>query len=545
MISYETSSEMDCLSPRPSSNTNSPASSVVSVSNFALHKKSLSRCGISISQSLEDAAKYFPNYPSLYAREAIWQLSISDDQCMPENIQANTSINGRKDQILSSSLAFIVPKSFQDCNTFKVIESVDMRAEEFTLRQKHHLLRMSHGPKHQKTLECLLELGHYLVDQGGSASAEETLTSEISKIGGMSIDDPNPIALRLYLVIAQSLILQSKDTIAVCLLRTLLDKACRRSTPSSIQIEIMLSYGNFLHTCGDVVGGESIIKQSIDIGGRFLAPDHSLMLNAFRLLAKSLRLQGNFCEAEKVLRVVAQSPNAVYGKNYRYNLSAFCELGVVLRLQHKYQEAERLLQIVVAKQLHILGVEHKVTIFSQLELGIVRAYRHRDPSMIREAYCQATDIFGRSHWLSTYAGRALASWLSLDGQLNEAEAILDQVLVDCMTVNEVPTTEKCMAERLLGQVHHMQGQLEKAVSRLESAFAWSGQAFGLGHPYVKQIWGDLVVVLREKVMRKSLEIDEVSNPNTDRNAEWETEAPGSTRIICQEPSAEFRSFIEL
>lgn len=371
-------------------------------------------------------------------------------------------------------------------------EPVQEEDEEAYL-QPLRTLQASHGMKHHQTLKCLYTLDWNLMRQGRFALAEKFLGSTMTA-SSINIDDAEPLTLYIYGALARALYFQHKYSRCLDILKRVYERTVQHTYPHEYQFEAMLNYGRFVLNLISLGVGhdqmmlcERLLEECVSLGCRFLPPNNRNLISAQVYLADILRRQGRCEAANNLLSEAASFGIGITDSDDSDNLRIMFHLGLNLQLEHTSKEAEQVLQSVFARQLFILGPEHQDTVESWIELGSVRMAIDGDYTGLQEACSQATKLFPKSHRLSIIARYRLASILSRQGKMDEASAILEDVLLDCEAKEMVGKVGcKFGAQWHFADVCWRQGRHEKAVFMYTQALKFGLQTLGRDHPAIKR-----------------------------------------------------------
>jgi len=303
------------------------------------------------------------------------------------------------------------------------------QAEEESLRHKLHSLDVSHSLKSPEILWAITQICCIVIEQSRHAAADSFLRAEIeSRKITLDLDDSNSFGI--YWCLAENLRLQSKITDACHLCKTIYEKTLVPSISMSAftRANALFYYGVCLRVQGDMATAENLLRECIHYAGKFLQPDETLLLHAFRELSTLLKTQHKYTESEKMLREVAQAYDARFGFNHNDTLGALYSLAITLRLQNKYQEAEDLLQTVLASAIKILGPDSANTVRCEVELALVGAMIHADDTFLRETCTRAAKVLGKNHEISICAIHTLTFFWFRHNRCVEAASILEQTL---------------------------------------------------------------------------------------------------------------------
>lgn len=231
--------------------------------------------------------------------------------------------------------------------------------------------RESFGDGHPKTLESLFALATATHEGGdyaaGKTLLEEWIAAQSSRPAEMSADYADQLEA-LGTLLTYSADPDDLDRAEPLLQRAL---AIRKSIygPTHPQVAISLDdLGTLLARKGDPKTAEQLIRESLEIRRAIYPADHREIAQGLIGLYASLEDLGRLDEAADVLRE-ALSIQLTRGKDHPDAVNMKRMLGRVLTKNGEYEEAESLLRDAVREHAELFGEDHSLTVRARFYLG--------------------------------------------------------------------------------------------------------------------------------------------------------------------------------
>jgi len=323
------------------------------------------------------------------------------------------------------------------------------------------------GPMAVETLETHHDLGVVLVALGRPGEAEEHLrTAYEGRVMELGVED-----------------LEAQDS-ANWLGQVLLQKA-------------------------DPAQAEELFESSLAVRRRTLGEDALPTLSTRERLAAVWRRQGRVEEAERTLREVLAAQRDLCGPNDFDLYETLNNLGTLLFESGRAEEAERLEQEALAGYVRLRGEEHPDTVLVAHNLATTRGRQvpqESAPSGLgpalsinaaREKFYRGeraeaeADLRSAIHELERAGGldrylllarQSLAGLLTESGRLEEARAILRDVLDTYRAAGTERSAFALMAQGALAEALRRSGRLEEALAAARAAWETSDEELGPDAP---------------------------------------------------------------
>ncbi len=212
-------------------------------------------------------------------------------------------------------------------------------------------------------LQAMTELGHILahlerVDEGIPILLEASESSR--KLLGVGHD----ISLMSSRYLAGLQRAKGRQAEAEALLKRVIEDARRegRESTCSESLNAMTELGVLLARQKRYPEAERMLRDSVELKGRSLGPDHPDTLANQHALASTLLSEGRPEEAEAIARRTLEKQRRVLGPEHPYTVRTFGLLADALLAQNRRDEAESLLRESLEIQRHALGPDDPVTV---------------------------------------------------------------------------------------------------------------------------------------------------------------------------------------
>jgi tetratricopeptide (TPR) repeat protein len=184
-------------------------------------------------------------------------------------------------------------------------------------------------------------------------------------------------------------------------------------------------------TVGNLPEAETLLRESLAMRRRVIGPRTAEVAVTLVELARVLIDRGQTAEAESLAREALAIRKEVFGDEHRETATSKNELGVQLLRRGEVAEAESLFRQNVATTMHLLGPDHPNTASAKGNLGLALAAKGDfagAESFAREAAAVNTRAVGPDHMDAINSQSNLAAAVELQGRLEEAQAILEDVV---------------------------------------------------------------------------------------------------------------------
>lgn len=171
-----------------------------------------------------------------------------------------------------------------------------------------------------------------------------------------------------------------------------------------------------------------IFEQVVERSRRSLDPDHPDIANRLSSLGAVVHLAGELSAAEEMHREALEIRRRRFGDEHIYVANSLNNLGFVLTDLGRFDEAEPLYQQSLDLRRRLYG-PRRIEVTFALN-GLARLYLQTDRAAEAETLLrESLDIFAETlpdHWRRGYTQCLLGATLTGLGQLDDAEALLDQ-----------------------------------------------------------------------------------------------------------------------
>ncbi len=217
------------------------------------------------------------------------------------------------------------------------------------------------------------------------------------------------------------------------------------------------------------------------------------------ILASITERQGDYCQAERLIRELLEYEIALYGNEHQEVLTTQHNLAWVIHAQGNYNEALTLYQSILEVRQQILGDEHPHTLTTQHQLANVL--------YSQGAYAKATDryqsvlrirqqMLGDEHPDTLLTLHNLARVLYIQGYQAEALNLYEAVLEIRQRVLGMQHPHTLITKHQLAGALYDQGNFTKAFYMYQSILAIQKQILGMNHPHTLITHHNLANVLK-------------------------------------------------
>ena len=299
---------------------------------------------------------------------------------------------------------------------------------------------------------------------------------------------------------------------------------------------------DFLFSRGRIDEVEPLDRKTLEIRRRVLGEDHPDTLRSLNGLAATLFNQGRYAEAAPLFEEGLDIRQRTLGGNHPETLTLANNLAACYLEQGRYIEAEALQREVVAGRTRVLGPEHDQTAMSIHNLGVTLAQLGRydeseeqlrkaieirknlpgdrrgllfsmsylaDVLRALERWNEAEELYldtrkaqrlelGPADGETLKTASGLAELRSLTGDLQGAEALLDEILAVQLEVRGEEHPDTLQSLTTLAHVRNEQGRYDEALELCERAMAAGARSLGAEHTAVLQAATEKVAALRGK-----------------------------------------------
>jgi tetratricopeptide (TPR) repeat protein len=213
---------------------------------------------------------------------------------------------------------------------------------------------------------------------------------------------------------------------------------------------------------------ESLLRHAVEIGRRVLGPDHSYQKRHEQMLAAVLGDEGRYEEAERLHRELLEKVRRTYGTKNISFLDSINGLAQVLINTGRYSEAGKLLRDVTE-----IGDPHgRLHLATVAELGIALdgEGRHDEAERLeREAFDGMSQTLGPKQPDTLNAGLGLATILMHEGRYEEAGKLAQQVQETNRLVRGERDPITAAATYTLARIDAQQANLNDSFSLLQQS----------------------------------------------------------------------------
>jgi serine/threonine protein kinase len=262
--------------------------------------------------------------------------------------------------------------------------------------------------------------------RGNTITAREVLDRASKDIDTGLTKDPE-LQARLMYTMGKVYLSLGLDSNAQSLLERALDIQRRVLGSEHLEtLESAASVAKALRYQGRYPEAEKLERQTLETQRRLLGPQHPSTLTLISDLANTLFSEGRYPEAEKLQRETLQIRRDVLGPQHADTLSSMHELGITLNKEGHYAEAEKLQREVLDVQRRVLGPDHPETLAAINSLGNIMIFEARfadAEELYREEVALRRRVQGPENSDTLVAMGNFANALSAGGHYLEAEKL--------------------------------------------------------------------------------------------------------------------------
>lgn len=347
-------------------------------------------------------------------------------------------------------------------------------------------------------------------DKGNYAEAEE-LWKESEKKGGYAFWPINNLA-RLYLE-------WGKFDEA----RTYVEKAIEQQRKFKKMLAVPYGYFNqgFLaQSTGKYPEAEGHYKESIKTAGQIVGRKHVYYGLTLSALSYLYMKEARFVEAEELLREALALQNGILPSDHPDLVKIQVLLARVLRDEGRYGEAEDVVNKALKAYEDLYdGPDNVFVARAKAVLGTIKRHNGKyeeSASLLDTALKTATETLGTNSLEVAEIKRELAKVKLDQSKLPEAENLLKESLADVQRISGPDHPDRAVAARDLGNLYVREERFAEAEPQFKAALELSERIFGqdnvatadsardLGNLYFKEKKFDLA----QELLKKAMAIDE-------------------------------------
>ena len=279
------------------------------------------------------------------------------------------------------------------------------------------------------------------------------------------------------------------------------------------------SYGNFaatLNAQGQYDDAEPLLRKVLEILTRVLGEDHPDTATSYNNLASNLNARGHYDEAEPLQRKALEIRTRVLGEDHPDTAISYNNIAGNLNDQGRYDEAEPLFRKALEIRTRVLGEDHPDTANSYDNLAgnlnVQGRYDEAEP-LHRRALEIRNRVLGEDHPNTAMSYNNIASNLDARGHYDEADPFHRKALEICTRVlgEDHPDTANSY-DNLAGNLN-VQGRYDDAEPLHRRALEIRTRVLGEDHPNTAMSYNNLASNLNvqgcyaeaEPLLRKAVE----------------------------------------
>jgi serine/threonine-protein kinase len=349
-----------------------------------------------------------------------------------------------------------------------------------------------------ETLSAAAELG-VLYQRLGMADEAETLIRTVLEIRTSTLGEDHPASLGSLNQLADFLFSQGRIDEVEPLDRKTLE--VRRRVLGKDHPDTLRSLNGLAATLfnqGRYAEAAPLFEEGLDIRRRTLGENHPDTLTLANNLAACYLEQGRCVEAEVLQRKVVAGRTRVLGPKHDQTAMSIHNLGVSLAQLGRYNESEEQLRKAIEIRKDLPG-DRRSLLFSKSYLAdVLRALERWDEA--EELYLDTWKVqrleLGPDDGEALKTASGLAELRSLTGDLQGAEALLDEILDIQLEVRGEEHPDTLQSLTTLAHVRNEQGRYAEALELCERAMAAGTRSLGAEHTAVLQASTEKVAALR-------------------------------------------------
>ncbi len=226
--------------------------------------------------------------------------------------------------------------------------------------------------------------------------------------------------------------------------------------------------------------------------------------------------EGNYDEAESLLRRVLTEQNQLYGEDHPAVAETLNELGELRLERADYDEAEALLRRALAIRRRLFGDRHREVAVNQIDLARVLAARAsltEAEALYRQAFEIQTEVLGPQHRQLAYTVNGLGGILHQQGRFEAAAERLREALERLRAAPEISPVEEAGMMNDLALAYHSANEFGRAIPLLRIASERFREELGAEHPWTatvqhnlaRSLYRDGQVAAAEILFRQAIE----------------------------------------
>ena len=253
-----------------------------------------------------------------------------------------------------------------------------------------------------------------------------------------------------------------------------------------------------LHTNGEYAEAEAVLREALAARQELQGPRHIDTLTSMGNLAVTLSRQGKHADAEAMRWEVLAARREVLGPRHPHTLETMKSLANSLREQGKHAEAEAMQREVLAARREALGPRHPDTLETLVHLAYTLSMqgKHAEAeAMQQEALAANREVRGVRHPHTLASMAHLAATLRERGKHAEAEAMQREVLA---AVREVMGPRHPDALSTMGNLAvtlSRQGKHADAEAMQQEVLAAQREVLGPRHPSTLRTRNNLALAI--------------------------------------------------
>ena len=353
----------------------------------------------------------------------------------------------------------------------------------------------SHEPE---ALSAAAELG-VLYQRLGMVAEAEALIRSVLEIRTSTLGEDHPASLSSLNELADLLFSQGRIDEVEPLDRKTLE--IRRRVLGEEHPGTLRSLNGLAATLfnrGRYAEAAPLFEEGLDIRRRTLGENHPDTLMLANNLAACYLEQGRSAEAEALQREVVAGRTRVLGPEHDQTAMSIHNLGVTLAQLGRYDESEEQLRRAIEIRKDLPG-DRRGLLFSKSYLAdVLRALERW--SEAEELYLDTWKAqrleLGPDDGETLKTASGLAELRSLAGDLEGAEALIDEILGTQLEVRGEEHPDTLQSLTTLAHIRNQQGRYDEALELCERAMAAGARSLGAEHTAVLQAATEKVAALR-------------------------------------------------
>lgn len=249
--------------------------------------------------------------------------------------------------------------------------------------------------------------------------------------------------------------------------------------------EVMFLWGKALNEDGQFDEAENVLRDLYQRQSESIGEKDRKSLETQQLLGEALYDDGQYEAAEKELKECWEKRKEILGERDKDSLVTQMWLGIMLYKEKKYKEAESVLRDCCEKRKEVLGERDKDSLHTQLWLGATlnqeKKYQEAE-KMLRDCCGKRKEILGERDEDTLTAQNWLGTALYDDGQYEEAERELNECWVKQKEVLGERDKDSLHTQLWLGATLYQEKKYEEAEVILRDCYEKQKEVLGETHP---------------------------------------------------------------